>query len=92
MTTSAMLHVRVSEDIKAQATQTLAAMGLSVSEAVRVFLTRVVADQQLPFALKVPNADSQAAMVQSDAIVAAAAGRYSNAQDMFDALDHKKAR
>ncbi len=47
---------------KTQATETLAAMGLSVSDAVRVFLTRVVAEQQLPFALKAPNADTRAAM------------------------------
>jgi DNA-damage-inducible protein J len=53
--TTAMVHVRVDEKIKAQATEALAAMGLSVSDAVRVFLMRVVAEQQMPFALKVPN-------------------------------------
>ena len=51
-----VIHVRVHEHIKTQATQTLAAMGLTVSDVVRVFLTRVVADQQLPFELKSPNA------------------------------------
>lgn len=50
-----MVHVRVDEQIKAQATETLAAMGLSVSDAVRVFLMRVVADKQMPFALKAQN-------------------------------------
>ena len=44
MTTTTMVHVRVNEEIKAQATETLAAMGLTVSDAVRVFLMRVVAD------------------------------------------------
>ena len=47
-----MVHVRVDEQVKAQATETLAAMGLSVSDAVRVFLMRVVAVKQLPFILK----------------------------------------
>ena len=56
MATTTMVHVRVDERMKAQATETLAAMGLSVSDAVRVFLMRVVAEKQLPFALKVPNA------------------------------------
>jgi DNA-damage-inducible protein J len=51
-----MVHIRVVDEIKAQATETLAAMGLSVSEAVRLFLLRVVADQALPFEIKVPNA------------------------------------
>lgn len=51
MAPTSMLHVRVEDGLKAEATATLAAMGLSVSEAVRLFLTRVVAEQQLPFAL-----------------------------------------
>ncbi len=53
---------------KTQATETLAAMGLSVSDAVRMFLTRVVAEQQLPFALKAPNADIRAAMEEARTI------------------------
>ena len=60
MTTTSMVHVRVNEEIKAQATETLAAMGLTVSDAVRVFLMRVVADKQMPFALKAPNAETRA--------------------------------
>jgi DNA-damage-inducible protein J len=38
-------------------------MGLAVSDAVRGFLTRVVADQGIPFALQVPNAETREAMV-----------------------------
>jgi len=68
MATTTMVHVRVDEQIKAQATETLAAMGLSLSDAVRVFLMRVVAEQQLPFALKVPNAETRAAMEEARAI------------------------
>ena len=45
MGTTTMVHVRVDEQIKAQATETLAAMGLSISDAVRVFLMRVVAER-----------------------------------------------
>jgi len=56
MAATTMVHIRLDENVKAQATETLAAMGLSVSDAVRVFLMRVVAEKQLPFALKVPNA------------------------------------
>jgi DNA-damage-inducible protein J len=79
MTASAMVHVRVDEHIKTQATQALAAMGLSVSDAVRVFLMRVVADQKLPFELKVPNAESRSAMAETDAILAQhAAGTHSD--------------
>ena len=65
MATTAMVHVRVDEHIKTQATETLAAMGLTVSDAIRVFLIRVVAEQQLPFALKAPNAGTRAAMEEA---------------------------
>jgi mRNA interferase YafQ len=43
-------------------------MGLSVSDAVRVFLMRVVAEKQLPFVLKVPNTETRAAMTEADQI------------------------
>ena len=66
MSATAMVHVRVDEQVKAQATETLAAMGLSVSDAVRVFLMRVIADKQMPFMLKVPNAETRAAMAEAD--------------------------
>lgn len=87
MATTSMVHVRIDEQIKVQATETLAAMGLSVSDAVRVFLTRVVADQQLPFALKVPNAETRAAMNEADAIARAHRARFESAEDLFDDLE-----
>jgi DNA-damage-inducible protein J len=68
MAATTMVHVRVDENIKNQATETLASMGLTVSDAVRVFLTRVVSDQQLPFALQAPNAGTRAAMREARAI------------------------
>ncbi len=68
-TATSMVHIRVDDEIKAQATETLAAMGLSVSEAVRLFLVRVIADQALPFELKVPNARTRRAMAEADEIV-----------------------
>lgn len=64
-----MIHVRVNEQIKVQATETLVSMGLSVSDPVRVFLTRAVADQQLPFTLKAPNSETRSAMSKADEIL-----------------------
>ncbi|OWV71176.1 addiction module antitoxin [Rhizobium sp. R339] len=48
---TSMLHVRVDDKLKADATKTLANFGLSVSDAVRMFLTRVVKEDGLPVAL-----------------------------------------
>jgi DNA-damage-inducible protein J len=90
MATTAMVHVRVDEKIKAQATETLAAMGLTVSDAVRLFLTRVVAEQQMPFALKAPNAETRAAMAEADEIVRTRRARFDNASALFDDLEKNR--
>ncbi len=87
MTTTTMVHVRVDERIKAQATETLAAMGLSVSDAVRAFLVRVVAEQGMPFALKVPNPETRIAMAEADEMVRAHSVRFSSAAALFDTLE-----
>jgi DNA-damage-inducible protein J len=65
MAATEMVHVRVEKRIKTQAAKTLAAMGLSVSDAVRVLLTRVAAEKALPFEVKVPNAATAAAMQEA---------------------------
>jgi DNA-damage-inducible protein J len=62
MATTTMVHVRLDEKVKSKAEKALAAMGLSISDAVRVLLTRVAAEKALPFEVKVPNATTQAAI------------------------------
>jgi DNA-damage-inducible protein J len=57
-----MVHVRIDKRIKTKAAKTLASMGLSVSDAVRVLLTRVAAEKALPFEVRVPNATTVAAI------------------------------
>jgi DNA-damage-inducible protein J len=55
---SSMVHIRVDGKIKTKAAKTLAAMGLTVSDAVRILLTRVAAEKALPFELRVPNKET----------------------------------
>ena len=62
MAITTMVHVRVDETIKAQAAATLAEMGLSVSDAVRMLLVRVAAERALPFDVRVPNAETATAI------------------------------
>ena len=87
MASTSMIHVRVDEKIKAEAAETLASMGLSVSDAVSVFLTRVVADKELPFAVKAPNAASRAAIAEADDIIKSRRARFDTAEDVFDDLE-----
>jgi len=87
MAHTSMLHVRVDDDIKAQAGEALAAMGLSVSDAVRILLKRVVNDQAFPLELKVPNAQTRAAMKESRAMMKARTARFQSADALFDDLE-----
>lgn len=46
------LKVRLSEDIKQNAAALFGGLGLSLSDAIRLFLIRSIAEQRLPFDLK----------------------------------------
>ena len=50
---TSMLHVRVDDALKAPATEVLAGVGLTVSDAVRILLTRVTKEGGLPAGLTV---------------------------------------
>ena len=65
MAATTMLHIRVDDTLKTQATQALAAMGLTVADAVRVLLTRVAAEEAFPLELKVPSSQTRAAIESS---------------------------
>ena len=54
---TSMLHVRVDDQLKAQASDALSGVGLTLSDAVRILLTRVAAEGGLPAGLATdPNA------------------------------------
>ncbi|WP_133512078.1 type II toxin-antitoxin system RelB/DinJ family antitoxin [Candidatus Thiosymbion oneisti] len=62
MATTRMIHVQVEEQVRKQASDAPETMGLSISDAVRVFLARVATEQRIPFAFRVPNAETRATM------------------------------
>jgi len=86
-TQTSMLHVRVDGELKAGASAALEAMGLSISDAVRMLLTRIVADQAFPLELKVPNAETRAAMAEADEIICSRHARFATADAVFDDLE-----
>ena len=87
MAQSSMLHIRVDDEVKTQATEALAAMGLSMSDAVRILLKRVVNDQAFPLELKVPNAETRAAMEEARAMMKARQARFESTDALFDELE-----
>ena len=56
MSADTVVRARIDSETKARATAALSAMGLSVSDAIRLMLRRVADEKRLPFAVQVPNA------------------------------------
>ena len=78
-----LVQARVDKDVKEEASVVLAAMGLTVSDAVRLLLTRVAREKALPFAPLVPNAETIAAMQEARA---GNLPRFDDVQSLFDDL------
>jgi len=65
MSANAVVRARIDEHIKEEASVVLAAMGLTVSDAFRLMLTRVAIEKALPFELLNPNPETIAAMKEA---------------------------
>jgi DNA-damage-inducible protein J len=68
MSTNSLVRARISQDLKNQASAVLAEMGLTVSDVVRIVLTRVAKEHALPFEMNVPNSATRAAMEEARTI------------------------
>ena len=62
MVADAIVRARIDQATKKRAAAALEAMGLSISDAIRLLMLRVADEKRLPFDVKVPNADSLRAM------------------------------
>ena len=87
MASTSMVHVRIDDATKTMAAETLSVMGLSISDAVRIFLKRVVADKQLPFELKAPNTKTLEAMAETDVIIRNHRARFGSAEEMLSDIE-----
>lgn len=83
MSSDSVVRARIDSDTKARATAALEAMGLSVSDAIRLLMLRIADEQRLPFAVQVPNAKTVKVM---DELEAGKGQRFSNEQELFDDL------
>lgn len=83
MSADAIVRARIDSETKAVATAALEAMGLSVSDAIRLLMVRVAEEKRLPFAVQVPNATTVKAMDELDA---GKGKRFESADDLFQDL------
>ena len=80
----AEIRSRIEPDLKENATRVLASCGLNISDAIRLFLRQVVAQNGLPFEIKAPNAVTRAAMEEADS---GNLPRFGSVQALFDDLE-----
>ena len=60
------VRCRIDKKTKHDASEVIESMGLSVSDAIRIFLKRVATEGTIPFDLRIPNAKTIAAMKELD--------------------------
>lgn len=67
MTTNTVVRARIDPAVKEEASAVLATVGLTVSDAFRLLLTRIAHDKALPFEPLIPNETTLAAMREARA-------------------------
>lgn len=65
MAANALVQARIDSEVKDEANVVLAAMGLTISDAVRLMLTRVAREHALPFDPLIPNPKTIEAMKEA---------------------------
>ena len=87
MSTDTVVRARIDSDTKARATEALQAMGLSVSDEIRLLL-RVADEKRLPFTVQTPNATTARAKKELDE---GRGKRFGSAEELFRDLDIRDA-
>ena len=83
MAAKQLVQARIDGAVKEEAAAVLAAMGLTISDAVRLLLTKVAQEKALPFAPLVPNAVTIEAMKEARR---GGLPRFGSVQDLLDEL------
>lgn len=81
MTADAIIRARIDSNTKQKAIAALDAMGLSVSDAIRLLMLRIAEEKRLPFELKVPDREPVVSFDRR-------ASRVDSGEDLFRDLEH----
>jgi DNA-damage-inducible protein J len=66
MPATAFVRARIDATLKNEAAAVLAEMGLTVSDVVRIALTKIAKEKALPFEMRVPNALTEETLAKSE--------------------------
>ena len=84
------VRCRIDPKTKEDAAEVIESMGLTVSDAIRLFLTRVASEGAIPFELRVPNAKTVAAIAELESPKSRnKLKRYKNIDALHDAIKRK---
>ena len=88
MSKSASMYIRIDPEVKADVEAIYAQYGMSVSEAINIFLYQSRNIGGLPFDLRpsAPNAETLAAMKEGNEIIKSGKARFNNAGDLINEL------
>lgn len=92
MAKTATLNIRTDPDVKSRAEQLYRSFGITLTDAVNIFLRKSIMEGGLPFEMREPNAETFAAMRETEAILAGRAQvrQYASARELFDELDSEE--
>ena len=79
------IRVRVNHKIKDNAEDILRSMGMTMSQAVNVYLTRIIASKSIPFNIEMPNKETVKAIKKARAKKGLIKSK--NLKSLFDELD-----
>jgi DNA-damage-inducible protein J len=82
-TANTYVRARIDSDTKDRATDALEAMGLSVSDAIRLLMLRIADEKRLPFEVRVPNAATREAIKELES---GKGKRFDDIQSLMDDL------
>ena len=80
MGATAIVQATVEASLKDQASAVLAEIGMTVEDALRLLLTQVVEEHDLPLSMHIPNAETIAAMREADS---GKGKRYTSLEELF---------
>ena len=84
MITKSVVRARIDQETKDEASAILAAMGLTMSDAVRLLMKKIVAEKALPFNPLIPNEETILAIKEARAGETHTAG---SVDELFKELD-----
>ena len=84
MAATGFVRTRIDEKLKEEASAVLAEMGLTVSDVVRIVLTKIAQEKALPFDMRIPNKLTAETLAKSDSGVDI--HHATDANDLFEQL------